>query len=402
MHTGRTAFLASALVSTVIFASCVPAAPSAPNPTAAPAQAPLTLKIGIVTPLSAPGDYQSGTEIRKADEFFVNWWNQNNKDVNLQIVGVEDDKGSPATGAAGFERLIQNGAVTVVGDDWGAVTLAEIPVAVKYGVPFVVGSGWADSITADHNRNVFRVGLYDSLGAQKAIQYFKDFNIKNVAMLSEDTDHGKGFDKGLRDEAKAQGWDLNLTTRFVPSPGNDMTADLVAIKNLNPKPQILVIDIVTSGHYTAINQAFEVGVAPDAQIVGQYNFPENPDFWQVVGQNGVGIQYMNYAPPDSALTDIGKQLVAANGSRPQVWGLWQWDVLLALVTAARDAKSVDKDKLIDALENVKFTGPTGEVSFPKNGQGIQYHQRQAAPFYVMQFAKQGDGFAQAKVIWPKQ
>lgn len=364
------------------------------------AVAPLTLKIGVVTPLSAPGDYQGGTEIKKGVEVFASWWNANNSDVKLEITGVEDDKGSPATGAAAFERLIQNGANAVVGDYWGAVTLAQIPVAVKYDVPMVVGCAWADSVTTDHNKNVFRVGLYDALGAQKAIQYFKEANIKNVAMLSEDTDHGKGWDAGLRSEAKAQGWDLNLTTRFVPAQGKDFTADLIAVKNINPKPEVLIVDMVSEGHFTMINQAYEVGLAPGIQMIGQYNFPESPDFWKSVGSNGLGIQYFGYAPPNSEVTPVGQDLITAFGNRPSVWTMWQWDVLLALATAARDANSTDKDKMIAALENIRFTGPTGEVSFPKDGTGISYHQRESASFYLMQLDQDGDGFEQAKTVWP--
>src|SRR5207249_1416747 len=122
-----------------------------------------------------------------------------------------------------------------------------------------------------------------SLIARKMVQFFKDNGIKSVANLAEDTDHGKGVAKAMVDEARQQGVQTSIQTRFVPAQGRDFTADLVAIKNLNPRPEVLVIDIVNEGNYLAVNQAWETGLAPQTKLFGSFNFPENPSFWQTVG-----------------------------------------------------------------------------------------------------------------------
>src|SRR5207245_283181 len=143
----------------------------------------------------------------------------------------------------------------------------------------------------------------------------------------------------------------SFSTMIVTYTSTDPIADLNAIKNTRPQPQALIINSITPTQNIAINEAYEVGLAPTTQLVAEYNWPEQPSFWKTVGKNGVGIMYFSWSPKTSALSPIGQDLVKAFGSKPAEWAIWQWDVLLALCTAAIDAKSTDKAKLVAALPN---------------------------------------------------
>src|SRR5437870_9100274 len=85
---------------------------------AGPALAQKPVKIGVLTPLSPPGDASAG-------QFIVRGAKMGAEDVNARggVLGgrkvelvVEDDSGTPEKGAAGFRKLAtQDQAVAVVG-----------------------------------------------------------------------------------------------------------------------------------------------------------------------------------------------------------------------------------------------------------------------------------------------
>src|SRR5437016_12663149 len=85
---------------------------------AGPALAQTPLKIGVLTPLSPPGD-------ASAEQFIVRGAKMGAEDVNARggILGgrkvelvVEDDAGTPEKGVAGFRKLVtQDQVVAVIG-----------------------------------------------------------------------------------------------------------------------------------------------------------------------------------------------------------------------------------------------------------------------------------------------
>jgi ABC-type branched-subunit amino acid transport system substrate-binding protein len=116
--------------------------------TAAPAAEPVTL--GWVGPLSAPGNYSSGQEMRWAVELGVDEINKAGGVLGRPLkVFYEDTKGQPSEGSAAAVRLITKNKVSAIfGEFHSSVALAEIDVAHQYGVPWVGTDVWSDDITA--------------------------------------------------------------------------------------------------------------------------------------------------------------------------------------------------------------------------------------------------------------
>jgi ABC-type branched-subunit amino acid transport system substrate-binding protein len=79
----------------------------------------------------------------------------------LEIV-FEDTAGAPDKAASGFERLItRDKVVMVLGESHSSSALAQIEVANRLKVPFVVAEAWADEITAKNYPD--GVGLHSFL-----------------------------------------------------------------------------------------------------------------------------------------------------------------------------------------------------------------------------------------------
>ena len=103
-----------------------------------PAYAQAPIKIGVLTPLSPPGDAAAGQFIVRGAKMAV-------EEINGQggVLGgrkieliVEDDAGTPEKGAAGLRKLVsQDHVVAVVGQFHSSVTEAVQDLAEQLKVP---------------------------------------------------------------------------------------------------------------------------------------------------------------------------------------------------------------------------------------------------------------------------
>src|SRR2546426_2465884 len=116
----------------------------------APALAQKPVKIGVLTPLSPPGDAAAGQFIARGAKMGA-------EDVNARggVLGgrkielvVEDDAGTPEKGGAGFRKLAsQDQAVAVVGQFHSSVMTAVQALAEQFKVPVFSTQASARQIT---------------------------------------------------------------------------------------------------------------------------------------------------------------------------------------------------------------------------------------------------------------
>jgi branched-chain amino acid transport system substrate-binding protein len=123
-------------------------------------QAPKTVKIGVIMPLSGPAA-SIGEYIREAMEFAAERFNaaggvKSMGGAHIQYV-IADHIGKPEVGMAETERLILKEKVVAMFSAWhSGVTMTASTVAEKYGVPIVVVLGIGDQITERGYKYVFR------------------------------------------------------------------------------------------------------------------------------------------------------------------------------------------------------------------------------------------------------
>jgi branched-chain amino acid transport system substrate-binding protein len=123
-------------------------------------QAPKTVKVGVIMPLSGPAA-SIGEYIREAMEFAAERFNaaggvKSMGGAHIQYV-IADHIGKPEVGMAETERLILKEKVVAMFSAWhSGVTMTASTVAEKYGVPIVVVLGIGDQITERGYKYVFR------------------------------------------------------------------------------------------------------------------------------------------------------------------------------------------------------------------------------------------------------
>src|SRR5215813_8404692 len=130
----------------------------------APALAQKPVKVGVLTPLSPPGDAAAG-------QFIVRGAKMAAEDINARggVLGgrkielvIEDDSGTPEKGSAGMRKLAtQDQVAAVVGQFHSSVTAAVQVLAEQFQVPVFLTQASAKSLTEKHLTYTFRTHVID-------------------------------------------------------------------------------------------------------------------------------------------------------------------------------------------------------------------------------------------------
>lgn len=356
--------------------------------------------LGLVSPLSEPGDARSGEAIKKTADLWVKMTNDAGGIIGRKVkLAVYDDQGKVEVGVTGTERAItENKASAILGVWSSSVTLGEMEVAKAYNVPLLTFYSWSDEITEKNYPQVFRIGPYNSQIAAQMVPFVKERGYKKVVVLAEDTAYGLGFAKAFEAAAKALP-DLSLEVVQFQAQTQDLTAHMSKIAA--SKPDAVIVQTVFAATNLSIKQGREVGLKAD--IITGWDWPLLPDFWSTVGEAGVGVIYPTFSDPSMTVTPVGKAFIdsykAAYGTEPAIFQYYLWDNFNAVKAAIEATKSSEPAKLVEALPDVKFEGTIGPVFFRNEAGTVNFHQWDKFAMFFKKLNKVGDGDAQAELLF---
>jgi branched-chain amino acid transport system substrate-binding protein len=371
----------------------------------APALAQKPVKIGVLTPLSPPGDAAAGQFIARGAKMGA-------EDVNARggVLGgrkvelvVEDDAGTPEKGAAGFRKLAsQDQAVAVVGQFHSSVMTAVQALAEQFKVPVFSTQASARQITEKHLEYTFRTHVIDPDRCQMWTRWVKERGFKRAALITENTDYGVG----LVEETKKAFASLypggELKTIIFDRQVVDLTPQLLEIKNW--KPDVLLNGGIGTPTYLIIKQAYDVGLHPSVPMLISYDAPSRPEYWKTLGEKGTWASFIVYYHPTMRLTPRGetfrKKYMAEFKEDPVYGALNAYAQVLLLADALNAAKSDSSEQLVKALLANKFEGWNGTISFTR-GEG-PYWQQWTPPMLVTQYTKPEMAFSDVRIVYPSE
>jgi branched-chain amino acid transport system substrate-binding protein len=160
------------------------------------------IKIGLLTPLSPPGDPGAGTRIRRGAEIAVEIFNEQGGVLGRKIeLIVEDDAGTPEKGVAGARKLITSDKVVAIGGQYhSSVALQVQEVCEEFKIICMFPHPSAAAITEKGRTWTFRIHVTDLDRSDILIRWAKEKGFKRVAAVAENTDFGLGYIKNLKDE----------------------------------------------------------------------------------------------------------------------------------------------------------------------------------------------------------
>ena len=336
-----------------------------------------TIKVGVVGPRTG-GAAATGKAFEEGIQLATDYVNAKGGVLNkkLEIV-FEDTAGAPDKAASGFERLAtRDKVVMVLGESHSSAALAEIEVANRLKIPFMVVEAWADPITAKNYRYVFRAGPSNSGVVNDTIaKWVAAEKFKKVAIVAENTDWGLGI-AALTEKALDKAG-VPYQTVTTERKSQDHYMELTKLKAFDPDA-VLAFVYGTGLHYF-VAQAGEVGLTPKAIILDGAGPPSLwPDFWPNVGEYGDLECFVSSMHEKVELTELATQFrksyVEAFGKAPTDYkSRSMFDAILIAADAINRAGSVDAEKLVEALEKTDLTVTRGKVTFGTEKGGPEYH-----------------------------
>jgi branched-chain amino acid transport system substrate-binding protein len=365
-----------------------------------PAWAQDTIKVGVVGPRTGPAA-ATGAAFEEGIKLAVEYVNSKGGVMGKKLeVVFEDTAGAPDKAASGFERLVtRDKVVMVLGESHSSSALAEIEVANRLKVPFIVVEAWADEITAKNYRYVFRAGPSNSGVVNKSIaKWVAHEKFKKAFIIAENTDWGIGIGK-LTEQAVAK---IGIPSESMITERNsqDHYVELTKIKAF--KPDVVLAYIYGVGLHYFVAQAGETGVSKTAVALDGAGPPSLwPDYWKNVGDYGDLECFVSSMHEKVELTDLAKyyreSYTKAFGKAPSDYKSRSiFDGVLIAADAINRAKSTDAEKLVDALEKTNLKTTRGTAKFALEKGGPEYHQWEP-PMLVVQWQNR-----QQVVLYPPE
>jgi branched-chain amino acid transport system substrate-binding protein len=154
-----------------------------------------SIKVGVVGPRTG-GAAATGQAFDEGIKLATAYINAKGGVLGKKLeVVFEDTAGAPDKAASGFERLVtRDKVVMVLGESHSSAALAEIEVAHRMKVPFIVAEAWADPITAKNYEHVFRAGPSNSGVVNETIaKWVAHEGFKKAYIVAENSDWGLGI-----------------------------------------------------------------------------------------------------------------------------------------------------------------------------------------------------------------
>jgi branched-chain amino acid transport system substrate-binding protein len=357
------------------------------------------IKIGLIQPLSGPVA-ASGNFVRMGAEIGRDWVNARGGVLGRKVeLVIEDNKSDPKEAASAAEKLIVRDKVPVIIGAWGSsMTLAAMPKLEEYGVPMVVETSSAASITKRGNPWVFRISPPSEMEALGLEKQLAALGIKKYDFLAVNTDWGRGAVGAFGEVLKRGGAQVG-TVEYMDQAATDLSAQLTKIKSSGA--DTLLVTTSVEQITLLLKQAQELrlnrrivttgGSSSPSQLI-KHAGPAAEGSYHVL----VFLPWFPEAMPDpkqakAFVDEWNKRGLPFDGLTEGFRGV---DAMLTVAEAIRIAGTADPKAIQAALWKVNITGVNGPIRFEKDGPAGKESGQNKPSIFIVQIR---DG----KVILPK-
>ncbi len=367
------------------------------------------VKLGVLHPVSGALSY-SGQQGRLGATLAIEEINAAGGIKTLNGAKMEailgDAQSTPEGGNAEVEKMNSAGVAAIVGGYASAICLAASQTAARYDLPYVVDVGVTDAIVTRGLKNTFRFGPGFGVIAKTAIDNLVTLNdqagkpAQTVVIVHEDLAFGSGLAKLLNEQLPGRGFQV-IETISHPTPTRDFNNVVLKVRAHNPD---LVIPANYYNEYVLLARTMQQQrVRPKGiySVLGgaasSYKFvKEFPEAAQYI------MDCNHWFDPRNSKSAALRKKVEDKGEFYTYEVFMNYSCVLLLADAIERAASVERAKLIAALESSTFAGhvmPYGPTRFV-NGQN-----QGAAPVNTQVLGNDiqvifPEKFASAKPVFP--
>jgi ABC-type branched-subunit amino acid transport system substrate-binding protein len=357
-----------------------------------------TARVGVILPLSRPGDAVAGANVLKAAQMWAEWVNGNGGvDGQRVVLKTYDEKANPDLGAKAVVEAVSKDHCSVILAGWdSSVALAEIEQAHTLRTPLFVSYAWSSEITQASYPEVVRIGPNNDQLTNAFAPFMKARGYHKVAIIEEDTAFGQGLGEGIRSTATLAG--MSVQAAVYKRDSHDLRPQLKPL--LANKPDaLLVAGAIPPALTLAITQARALGYRHDILLGWDY---VDERFWKATGASGTRVIWPTFSAPSLHLTNAGltfKRLyVKRYKHTPLVYQAFTWDQLNAWKWAVDTAGSIAPADVVPVLPRLDMQGTMGRIRLSSTPKTVHYNQWDGVTVYFDQAPKKGATDATAKVL----
>ena len=327
------------------------------------------IKIGMVAPLTGPGA-ESGRFQTQGAKLAAEEINKAGGVLGrpLELV-IEDDQTTNPGVVLAFSKLAGDADIPAfLGPIRSTQIHAMAPDALKLGKPVMIG-GTDPALTHMGNPWLFRFRPNDSYSARVIADFgVKTLGKKKWAIVHSTDAFGTAGMKNLVEALKGQGIEPALVQGY-PNNSQDFTPVALAIKQSGA-------DVM--GTYMTFEPDQGIFAKQLRQLGVTLSWVGSPTTVTTTALKLAGpALYGSYAVVDfnrdsnPTAKEFAAKYEAAYKSPPDIFASWSYDALHVLANAIGSAKSLDPEKVRQAILAVKgYQGAEGTYNFDKNGDGL--------------------------------
>lgn len=366
-------FAPVAIAAAVALAACgkkeEPAPAPAPKAAAPAAPAKTQLKIGHVAPLTGGiahlgkdnelGAQLAAKEINAAGGVKVG-------DVTYEIVIVgEDDKADPKEGTLAAQKIVDSGAVAVVGHLNSGTSIPASKIYSDANMTQISPSATNPKYTQQGFKTTFRVVANDNQqGAVLANYAHEALKAKTIAIVDDRTAYGQGLADVVERVAKEKGIKV-VAREFATDKTTDFNAILTKVRAT--KPDVIMYGGMDATAGPMAKQIKQLGIkAPLLAGDGVCS----PEFIKLAG-DAAGILHCSMAGEAVEKLAKGEDFKARFkkefGQEVQVYSPYSYDAVYVIVDAIKRAGKADRAAITGAVPATNYPGLTGTIVFDDKG-----------------------------------
>jgi branched-chain amino acid transport system substrate-binding protein len=321
------------------------------------AQPKTPIKVGFPVPLTGPFGTEAQDQVRCA-EIAVREFNESGGlDGRMAELLVRDDKLNPGEAATRTLELIEKDKVNfVVGSLSAAVQLSVNNVCKERGIIYnSISQSDAINEVKDFSKYTFHEAMNPHMTSGAVARYAIPKFGKRVVFFVPDYAYGHEMLRGFQRAGKEFGLETLADLRF-PLGTSDFSSFFPRVQAL--RPDILCMINFGRDQVNGIKQAHDFGITKQTKIITPVllisaRMAAGPESFEgVVGATSYYWKIEDKVASAKAFNDRYRK--AHPGGVPSDYGALGYAGVRTVLTAARNAKATDTDKVIAAMRTLKY------------------------------------------------
>ncbi|XVK07148.1 branched-chain amino acid ABC transporter substrate-binding protein [Maridesulfovibrio sp. FT414] len=284
-------------------------------------------------------------------------------------ISTQDDQCKPEFATNAAMKLLSDGVTVVLGHICSGATKAALPIYKESNLVCMSPSATNPPLTQSGDYpNFFRTIASDDAQAALAAKFaMEKLGLKNIAIIHDKGDYGKGFAEFAQKYVEEAGVKVALFEGVTPG-AVDYSAVVQKIKSTGAD------GVIFGGYHPEASKIVSqirkkkmtIPFVSDDGVKGKA-------FIDIAGEAAEGV----YATGPLDITGNPMYKVALDqykatheGGEPGAFYFEAYSAALALLKAIDNAKSTDYDKIVEALRTTEVETPVGNIKFDAKGDAI--------------------------------